>query len=906
MALWAQVFTVQGQDNTPEDLPLFHLCNSPNLLLKTTINPSDNSLSFKVYDADNTSNKKDFTLHSLNLETFRNGLKNAAEKIKKTDTSTIKSLDCLNDDVISSYFYSIQFAIEIARSDTTKPKAGTLFLNRKGEVTHLPPHYTYANFYRKAYKWYYNNYITPYINNMAATIESNSEEEINSINFKVKAQDSLYTLYLGRFEYNKRYSPTLIRKVVDADKPKKIKKAFRQFKKENKIAQPLKSLIWDFITLDTHKEYKELIDVLNRDFQSKCGVLANYFKEKIGSYSDEYTYREGNLEKSIIDSASLDDSINKVKNRISEQKRILQRLGEKLGYDLRYPIPSLNRIINREELLRLTNEKLNDYKESYSYNKDSLEYSLDSDIMKTLSNQINDLNHKKEDINEIFRLDSSYRLSTIELNNLENRLKALGNSIDVDKALLESLKSKKNYLFQELGKKENQLNVDHINLIKDQQNRKITSVMEFNKVKIEFNDGFIENLVVEGKLNGKEDMIKGCIVDTIDFTASTNILDSALIPKKVHFENITPIGFSRKSDYEQLKNEPLYTRGGEAPFYSITLGEIIDQYKYNLALNRRDYSPRNQILAMKINSQDESTKETLYKAPTYSLFEAKIFSDFIGLDAGAPNGLIQTEVSKKIILNTERFPIHSGELTKLFSDIFKPYVNYILRLNFSIINFVEPSLSISKIEEDDRFLPIQGINRMEGGILTRDRYIGTLDLLNYERLNFGMRMNGFVLDMPSLKSTFFLNVGMNYGRTPIRDKVLDENGLVQEGQVMDSVLNTFRTYWELETQLKPDERYGFSFSYRQSRMLLRSNFVRAVANPELFGLDQSMGIKHSPNIHSFQVLGHFFPPSRDADKLTTNKFFFRFTYHHMRRHWNTNFLQVQVGTSFFIQNRYKN
>ena len=930
-----------SQDITQDkDLLPFHLCNSTSFYLKTTIK-SDGSLEFLIYeDLETNPNKQEFKVYTFTQQIFKNGLIEAISKMNpKPVCLQVSGNDAeRRDNNINSLFYAISYAISVSRSDSTRPIAGVLSLKKEAKIVKLPPSYSFSGFYRQGYKWYYSNYLISYIDRIAAyydtafsnlkdrdpifqndkiTSQSSGKDmmvtyegEDKPVNvsrfqyFSAKARDSLYHFFRKRFGSFPQFHPEIFYDIAYAGSPRELKKAFKDYKSNLKLRSSLKSIIWEFITTDIRLEWEEQKELLIKEIAKDCIKHS----ELIAEFPTEFEERQFTISRKQDSISSMLDSlealIGEKQNFILEREDKIKQLGITHGHNFQDQIPRLETYFNRESKQNQLQKELSDLNKEFIFKRDSSNISESSLEMDELKEQIQKKEKELSDLNEMFRLDSLNKYSNTIILNISKKIYL--ENVQREK-YAKSEVSLRNEFFKQKKKLEDQvieLQEKHSSLIQWHLEQKIESNFALDEVRIEFNDGFIENLRVEGKIISEE-IENSC--NTILGSSSNNMAeDLDVMDQELHFENINPIGFSRKSDYELLKNEPLYTRGGNPPFYSIRLGEIVDRFKYNLALNRRDYSPENQILTISFDGESNPRVEkTLFKSPTYSLFEARIFSDFIGLDAESPNGLIQTEVAKRIILNTERFGLQSPPVSRAISNFFKPYANYTSRINYSILNYIEPTLSFSKIEEDNRFLPLSSLDSIQGNSLIRDRYAGTLDILNYERLNVGLRLNTFVLDLISLKSTIFLNVGMNYGRTPVRDYIytLDQNNILQRGNEKDSVLNTFRTYWELETQIKPDERYGFNIGYRQTRMLLRSNFVRAVANPELYKLNRKTGF--FTNIHSFNFLGHFFPNRLGSDNLANNKFFFRFSFHHMRGQRNTNFLQVQLGSSFFIQNRYK-
>lgn len=392
----------------------------------------------------------------------------------------------------------------------------------------------------------------------------------------------------------------------------------------------------------------------------------------------------------------------------------------------------------------------------------------------------------------------------------------------------------------------------------------------------EFNQGYIENIVVFGQMT--------------------------VTGEKVKFTNVQPIGFSRKRDFDNLKNFDLWTEpasNGTRAQYSMNLEDLIANYLQNLALNRRDYSPKDQTIEI-YPQKDIST--VLYKDNSYQLIEAKVFSDFVGMDPTAPNGLIQTEVGKRINLITQRtglaIDIRGGMRgnAKKYRYRSKGYFNW------GLFGYIHPLLTLSKIENNNRVLQLQSRDTIINNQYFQERYASTLDLRNYEYLSVGFDLNLGTLDLPFFKSTFYFDGGFRFGRTQVVDSIRSiVDGVPQNtGKFSDFGVNTFRWYPKFTWEIKPEERYGLEMSILWNHYYLWNGDVRQVADSKRFAV---LGENDRPYRYRTLAFQAYFNPNAENP---TGKLFFRYTFNNLgwknwtSPRWSTNFHQAQLGYSFFL------
>jgi len=389
---------------------------------------------------------------------------------------------------------------------------------------------------------------------------------------------------------------------------------------------------------------------------------------------------------------------------------------------------------------------------------------------------------------------------------------------------------------------------------KKDQNQKASSLsgtetIVISDIEIEFYEGYIETIKVNGVGGGKN----------------------------YRFENQLGTGFSARSNYSRLNNVRLFDFK-EGKF--ILLGELLD-YDYKVKPQTRDFSPGNQVLYSYGGQKVELRKEE-----TSKLIEAIVYSDFIGIDKDKPNGLIQIECAKRLNLNPNRLQAHS-RIEWLFTG-------------FGFFQFIRPAVTISKIEQNNRFLHATTndsiYEKYEGSDTSytlKTQLVSTpIEVSNYQNLSLGLDLNILFLDNPDMKFNFFLNGGFRYGRTAIRDslRTLNTQNIIENtGLTNEYGVNYFTFYPEAVLQFLPEERFSFSILYRLQY------FSSAFTEPVLISYNKEgeFESKTSKLISTFEIMAY-------VKTGENGKIFGRWRFNGQWTNVNENYQQIQVGYSFYI------
>lgn len=346
---------------------------------------------------------------------------------------------------------------------------------------------------------------------------------------------------------------------------------------------------------------------------------------------------------------------------------------------------------------------------------------------------------------------------------------------------------------------------------------------------IVFEDGFISSVIVRGVLFGK----------------------------KVAFSSQVPIGITTRNNILNLTNHKLYNELSKSNYY-IKLGEVITYERLNDELTK-DHSPKNGRIILNENIRSK----TLYKEPVNKLFHVNVFSDFVGLNEDNPNGLVQIEIDKRISLRTKRNNSGWGWLTHL-----------------------TPSFVLSKIEENNRTLPVSLFTDSEGQVT---KYTSPLEVFRYSQMQTTFALNIF----DYYGSAFDIEVNLLPGLTitQLVDSVSEGNTSVQ---VREERINSPLLGGELKLDFRPEKAFGFGIRSRSFYYWnLNANAQFNSPNGRLEGLSLS-----DPNrlLHDISLL-----VTIRAGENSDNLFFARLGMVHEWSNLDNNFAQVQLGFSTYLK-----
>lgn len=320
---------------------------------------------------------------------------------------------------------------------------------------------------------------------------------------------------------------------------------------------------------------------------------------------------------------------------------------------------------------------------------------------------------------------------------------------------------------------------------------------------------------------------------------------------------------STLNDKEAIKlllNNALYkqrTNTEKLPLM-VYVDDII-RYVKKVDVNANDISPVPQLVIL--DKDQEQTK--LYREESSKLFEAKVYSDFLGVfDEENPNGIIQTEISKAFNLSTRR-----GDFLDKFIEGFGWFQQF------------EAQFQFSKIEKNNKFLIPSTFETMdELGNVTTESFYSPINLYQYRNFAIGGMLNILTFENQNAKTNTFLSGGFLFGRTGVKENSLQEVGVF---------VNNLEIPIELKVLLLPEKRISF---YIADRLSWFENFD---ADLPLMSIEDDKLSNKNRFLNTFDV-------GLNLDISSTGKLFLRYKLIHELDVINTNFSQLQFGYSFYL------
>tara|TARA_R110002050_G_scaffold20348_1_gene57658 strand:- start:48723 stop:50309 length:1587 start_codon:yes stop_codon:yes gene_type:complete len=339
---------------------------------------------------------------------------------------------------------------------------------------------------------------------------------------------------------------------------------------------------------------------------------------------------------------------------------------------------------------------------------------------------------------------------------------------------------------------------------------------------IVFEDGFIKSVIVKG-------------------TFGNNVC---------YFSNKYPIGITTRKNILDLGRVRLYNeiRWGKEYIY---LGDAIT-YKRELGVRTNDYSPANQKV---IVTKNDKNGIILKKTPSQEIFTLNIFSDFVGINASNPNGLIQTEISKRINFWTKR-------------------IRFLGIGGIGMFTHIAPVLEISKIEENNRYMPFlnQSID------ISNTNYANPLQVLRYSTANVRTELN--LIDIQTAALTFNFNFLAGVAVTKVKDSAFIQSKLT----FVDETINSFGYGANAKFIFNPESKWSYTMTgtYLKVNNLNDKFLYRTINNGVL--------TNSSSDILSGELLVAW-------NTTKDNKLFGRFRYNWESNNVYNNYSQFQVGFS---------
>lgn len=739
---------------------------------------------------------------------FRNKLKQALSLIKD-DNVAQKMLDTNHIETSRNIYQFFNALIITAFQYDNEPVAGTLKYSLNANISKISGNTDFYNLSKE---------IKKSKGNKLKSDKFKVPEFIDSINLEIKA---LYKYERNKIEkiIKKKYNGFRIAKLLE-------KNFLSEYINKKKSIDELDLKI-EF-SKSLNKEAREKIDSIKLDTQHKLNILSPQMFDL-------------NFNTNIL--------IDQLKNEdedIKNKKNNLKQLIDKNQFN-----------INLVDLLKAS----------------SINY---TEIASQTTTNFSEL------IKEVKQAEKSYKTKNEEKNNNLKKIDSLKNKYSnlLDKSA--NAETKYNELLKERTKslkQQKKLLIKDIDEYIINKRKQILGIPLFefkiNEIQLDVNNGFIEHITVSGNIKQAfipEDLIwqsyvkpkkRGVIKKNKQSSLSYQQIKKyvvkfyneplvkkilGIVDKELKFVNEFPLGFSSRTDFDDLRIYDLHSYEGKRPTFSVPLREIIKMYVQKHQNDRLDFSPKNQTITLPRDDRNKEFSLELKKEQSSKILGARFFSDFVGFNQADPNGLIQIEIEKNIPLWTRRYLIRGSR-----------------GRNIGWANYVKPSFNWARIEEREEKLSLT------------NNTISYLDLVRFKDISIGLDLNVFTFDVPNSKLRFELNGGAHYART----KVINLIKSVTEN------VGFFNVYPEVLVKIRPEERFGGALKYKPNKILIpRGENFKPFDNI----------INEGQWLHSIEF-STFFTPSVKSD----NKFFFRYRYTNTANQESNGFSQFQVGYLAYLK-----
>ncbi|MBL4649443.1 MAG: hypothetical protein JKY03_06895, partial [Aureispira sp.] len=353
------------------------------------------------------------------------------------------------------------------------------------------------------------------------------------------------------------------------------------------------------------------------------------------------------------------------------------------------------------------------------------------------------------------------------------------------------------------------------------------------------------------------------------------------------FDNPIPIGISSIQNLKVFNKYYLRCRdplkykvmgeklNGEVD-YVINLRDLLE-YIPEPSRNVLDKSPRNKTHTIVV--KDDTTMRTVYKEPVSQLIQASIFSDFMGIEENKPNGLIQTEIYRRINLYTLR--------NQLFGS---------RNSNWGILQYLRPEVSISKVEDKERVLYLDYLTTNINGQEQTHAYASSIDLHLYQYMRAGSLFNLALFQNPDLHTTIEVNTGFYFGMVPLKDSLRLNPRRLPENNEYTAV--TLETFLETTVKFSMNKYLEFSMSYTPFLMVGLGKYYTQVKDRDNFVNKLEQGEFWD---RSFLGKAELLLWVKPAPNKSNGRFFGRYRFIHQLSNPNLYYHQIQVGYSFYLE-----
>ena len=388
--------------------------------------------------------------------------------------------------------------------------------------------------------------------------------------------------------------------------------------------------------------------------------------------------------------------------------------------------------------------------------------------------------------------------------------------------------------------------------------------LKVNSVEISFFGGFIEKIQVHGEINKTPLAFNNLYSMGISSTKNIRQLNYYQIFSDNTFDEAQLNTIFNINVPKENENQSNITKNKSL---RINVSDVI-RYVKKVDVNANDISPVPQLLLL-----DENQKVTeLHKEDTSKLFEAVVYTDFLGLfDEDNPNGIVQTEVNKRFNLNTKRTD------TKFYHKLF---LLPALSEGIGVFQYLDASFQYSKIESDSKFVTPDTFTFLndDGTIDKTEDFYSPISLMRRRNFAIGGILNLITMENQNAKLNMYLNAGFLFGRTSLKNNIDDVEGFHT---------NNLEIPFEYQFHILPEKRVSFSISDRLSW------FETFDSNINLKSIEDNLLTSKNRWLNSFNI-------DFNVDVSSTGRLFLRYKLTHELDNINNNFSRLQFGYSFYL------
>jgi hypothetical protein len=356
--------------------------------------------------------------------------------------------------------------------------------------------------------------------------------------------------------------------------------------------------------------------------------------------------------------------------------------------------------------------------------------------------------------------------------------------------------------------------------------------------------------------------------------------------KTDYFVNTNPIPIMTLNNLTKYLGEGVLVKQGMSPNQKefLFLNRVL-KVAPELQLKSGNLSPKDQLVT--IDKEHIGWAIPVKKEGKDKLFDARLYSDLLGLNSDVGNGLIQVEVRKKIFIHANHFYPKNNFQTAPGKITLPSGWWYFSRS-------IEPIVSWNKLESADRVFqldPSHIVSRSDG-----DYSITTnLNLLNYASFQAGIEWN--VLEYALTSGEIALLGVFNFRQTPFTNDI-ETTGL---SDVKISKVNSISPGAYIRGTIRPESIYEGELMVGVEYLKAATTEFRVVPEIDEINLNNiNMAFQET---RASLMLRASFTNRIELSKNST--FFVRGRFNFDLQAPGQNFYEVQLGTSFNILGKEK-